>query len=89
MPNRTRIENRAISGLTLDAADLARVSRDRRVITLRRAWMSAEGMDARVWDGIRSAVYRLAREIADATSRSVEIYAAGGYMIEQISPSEA
>ena len=89
MRTQNEIETRAVAGLPLCAADLARVSRDRRVVTLRRRWMSAESMDARVWDAIRRAVVTLAQSIADKTGRSVEIYAAdpNGWLIEAVIPT--
>jgi hypothetical protein len=79
-----RIEDRAIAGLPIDPHAVAAVSRDRRVITLRHAW--PENVDGRVWDGVRRAYQRLAREIANSTGRGVEVYAKQGYMLDAISP---
>ena len=78
------IENRAIAGLPLYGCDVARVRRDARVITLRHVW--GERVDGRVLDGVRRAYLTLARALAHRTGRSVEVYAAQGFMLDQIDP---
>ncbi len=81
-----KIENRAISGLKLRGADVARVSRDRRKMTLRHCWPNE--VDARVWDGVRRAFMLLAYEIANATGHSVEVYDPRGWVLECVEPLE-
>lgn len=74
-------------GSRLDFADVARLSRDKRVITLRHVW--PDDTDARVWHAISGVVTRRAVEIAEQTGKSVEIYAKEGFQIEQIEPLAA
>jgi hypothetical protein len=84
MTPKARIEDRAIAGLAVDPHAVASVSRNRRVITLRHAW--SESADARVWDGVRRAYRRLAKDLANSTGRTTEVYSKQGYMLDAISP---
>ena len=77
-----QIENRAESGLTVSGADVARVRRDGRVVTLRHVWRDTD--DGRVLAGVRSAWMRLARETAARIGREVEVYSAHGDLLEQV-----
>lgn len=87
MTTKSKIEDRAISGLPVDGHAVARVSRDRRKMTLRYRW--PENVDARIWDGVRRAFMRLAHAIADETRRNVEIYDPRGWMLECVEPERA
>lgn len=71
-------------GGQLSFHDVATVSRDRRSITLRHAW--PEDVDARVWNNLMHLVGREAQRLADETGRSVEVYASGGWTIQQYQP---
>lgn len=79
------IENCGIAGTRLDGSDVASLSRDMRVMTLRHRW--PEGTDGRVLSVVRSAFMRGAKEIAKTTGKSVEVYAKEGFMLEQVDPS--
>lgn len=81
MHKRTII-NRGLSGLTLDVSDVARTSRNGKVITLRHVW--AEDTDARVWDAVHRAFMRGALMLAIRTGKAVEVYSAHGDLIEQV-----
>jgi hypothetical protein len=74
---KTEIEGRAISGQRLQGQDVARLSRDRKIMRLRHVW--PEGTDGRVWAGVRRAFMAWAHEIADQTGKPVEIYAKEGF----------
>lgn len=74
------------NGTTIAFRDVARLSRDRRVITLRHVW--PDDTDARVWHAVSTVVYRRAREVAAETKRAVTIYAKEGWTIEVIHPEE-
>lgn len=78
------IINCAISGVRLDLSDVARVSHDRRLITLRRAW--PEHCDSRVWDAIRNAYVSGTQKIANDTLRQVTVYDPRGWVLEVIEP---
>jgi hypothetical protein len=71
-------------GGRVDGSDVARVSRDSRVITLRHRW--PEHVDGRVWDAVSRAFRALAQETADRTGHTVEVYDPRGWMIAQITP---
>lgn len=73
-------------GSQLDGLDVARVSRDKRCVTLRHSW--PENIDARIWAGVRREAWGLAQRIANETGRSVEIYTHDGITLDQIEPSE-
>lgn len=76
MASKRDIENAAVSGLSVDGRDVARVSRDGRTVTLRHSW--PEGTDGRVWAGVIGAARRLARDVG-----ATEVYAArGAYRID-------
>ncbi len=77
--NKTTIENCGLSGLPLTLADVARVSRSRRVATLRHVW--SENVDARIWSGVRRAYALGAQALANKIGKSVEVYARDGYML--------
>lgn len=76
------IENNARSGLDVYGEWVARVSRDKRTLTLRHAW--PEDTCATVWYPIWAAAKRLACEVAAATGRDVEIYSHDGVCLAQI-----
>lgn len=78
------IINAGVSGLPLRGIDVARVSRDKRRITLRHAWK--DDVDGRVWAAIRAAFGDLARSVVKSTRKSVQVYAYEGYMIDQYEP---
>jgi hypothetical protein len=84
MTPKQRIEDRAIAGLPVDPHAVASISRNRRVVTLRHTW--PETADARVWDGVRRAYRRLAKDLANSTGRLIEIYSKQGYQIDAIDP---
>lgn len=84
MSPKKKIEDRASAGLPVDPHEVASVSRSRRVVTLRHAW--PEDGDARVWDGIRRAYHRLAKDLANSTGRRIEVYAKQGHMLDSVSP---
>jgi len=71
-------------GSRLDFADVARVSRDKRAITLRHVW--PEDTDARVWHAISRTVTKRAIALANETGRPVEIFSKEGFRIEQVEP---
>lgn len=88
--SKTDIELAALSGYgpygsALAGSDVARVSRDKRCITMRHAWR--DDIDARVWAGVRNAAWGLARQVADETGRGVEIYASGGWSLDVVEPT--
>ena len=74
-------------GSLLSGADVARVSRDRRVVTLRHVW--PDDTDARVWHGVEQAAYTLAREVVRRTGRPVSILTAEGWCVDQVTPDDA
>jgi hypothetical protein len=78
------IENAGLSGMPVAFADVARVSRSKRVVTLRHVW--AESCDGRIWSAVRLAVSRGAQDLADSTGRTVEVYSARGHMISAHEP---
>jgi hypothetical protein len=78
------IEDRAISGLSLQGEDVATVGRKYASLTLRHVW--SDNVDGRVWDGIRKAYTRLARDLANSLGRRIDVYSKRGDQIDQISP---
>lgn len=78
------IEDRAISGLRVNGEDVASVNRKYGSLTLRHVW--PDNIDARVWDGVRKAYVRLARDLANLSSKRVDVYSKHGDQIDQISP---
>jgi hypothetical protein len=86
MTPKARIEDRAIAGLSVDPHAVAAVGRNRRVVTLRHVW--SEDVDARVWDGVRRAYRRLAKDLANSTGRMIEVYSKHGFMLDSISPDD-
>ena len=84
MTPKARIEDRAMAGLPVDPHAVASVARNRRVITLRYAW--PDSIDARVWDGVRRAYRRLAKDLANSTGRTIEVYSKQGFMLDAVSP---
>ena len=86
MKPKQRIEDRAIAGLPVNPHAVAAVSRNRRGITLRHVW--PEGTDARIWDGVRRAYLRLAKDLANSSKRLIEVYSKHGPMIDVVSPDD-
>lgn len=80
---KTEIRSSAIGGLPLHALEVARMSRDRRSLTLRHAW---EGEDGRAVDAVMMSVRRAARALASARGHDVEVYDRAGHMLDVISP---
>lgn len=70
-----------MSWRTLRGSDVATISKDMRVITLRHVWSN----DKRVWDAVQRAFAEYAREIADATGDLVEIYSKRGDLLGRVS----
>jgi hypothetical protein len=85
-PSKKVIQDRAISGLTIQGSDVASVTKLKggASITLRHVW--PDSTDARVWDGVRRAYVRLARDLANAYGKPVDVYSKHGDQIDQISP---
>ncbi len=71
MRSKADIESAGLSGLPVSFADVARVSRSGRVVTLRHNWR--DNTDARIWSTVRRAFARGAGEIADRTGGTVLI----------------
>lgn len=74
-----------MSWRTLRGSDVATVSKDMRVITLRHVWSNDDDDDERVWDAVQRALAEYAREIADATGDLVEIYNKRGDLLDRVS----
>ncbi len=84
---KSQIENATRAGLPVDFEDVCRVSRDKRVATLRHVW--PENCDARVWSGVHRAYALGAQALANRTGRAVEVYSAHGFQIAHYSPEMA
>ena len=82
---RRDIENAGLSGLPVSFEQIARVSRNKRVVTLRHAW--ADDVDGRIWSAVRRTFLRGAQKLANETRKSVEVYAKQGWLIEAVEPS--
>lgn len=78
------IENATISGIGVDGPDVARLSRNGRVMTLRHSW---NGADGRVIDGVTRAWRAWAERQMQRTGQSVEVYTRGGHCLAQVEPS--
>lgn len=84
------IENVGIGGgiggdTRLDGSDVASLGKNN-TITLRHVW--PDDTDARVWHAVKSAFMNMARGIAKATGKSVEVYSKHGFMIAQVEPRD-
>jgi hypothetical protein len=86
MDTKRKIIDRGIAGLDIDSRLVCTTSRDKRSINVRHVW--PENTDARVWDRVRAAIWRRARNVVAQTGRSVEIYSAHGHMIGFITPED-
>ena len=86
MKHKARIRDRAISGLDVDPAEVARVSRSKRYLTMRHAWQNEDG---RASDGVFTAARRLARSVARRTGKSVEIYHRDGSLLAVVEPEKS
>jgi hypothetical protein len=82
---KSEIESRGRSGSRIDGSDVATLSRDMRVMTLKHVW--SDNADGRVLDTVRRAFMREAHRIADMTGKSVEVYSKHGSMLECVEPS--
>ena len=69
-------------GSRLHFSDVARLSRDKKVITLRHVW--PDNVDARVWHAVSGVVYARALEVAKETGRRVEIFSKEGFQIYDV-----
>lgn len=75
------IEDAIHAGIKVIGPQVASVSKDRRTMTMLHRW-GDEDVARRVNDVAR----RWARDVAKTHGRPVEIYAAEGWMIDQIGP---
>ena len=76
------IETAAVAGLPIDGHAVVSVSKTRRSLTYRHAWLS--DTDGRIWADVSAAARGLAREIASETGRSVEIFGRCGCLYDEI-----
>lgn len=74
----------AESGILTDADSRYVVRSDYAAGTVRYLHVWSESTDARVWDGVKRVAMRAAREVARATGRSVDVYSADGFLLEQV-----
>ena len=77
---KTTIRTAAIHS-TVSGADVARVSRDSRKVTLRHSWESEDG---RAVHAVMTAVRALARTVAEAKGHDVEIHDCAGYTLDVV-----
>lgn len=78
--NKTNVRIAAIHS-TVTAADVARVSRDRRRVTLRHCWVDEDG---RAVHAVMAAARALAREIADASGHDVAVIDRDGSTLDVV-----
>lgn len=78
---KAQLENAAVSGLKLSGTAVARVTRSGTVV-LRHVW--PDDCDARVWDGIKSAAMRLAREVSRKQDTQVCVQHPDGTVIDYV-----
>lgn len=81
---KVEIERRAAYAGLCNIEDVARISRDKRVITMRHVWN--DRTDARAWDVIRRELHTTACELARRTRNAVSVYAKDGHMIDHVYP---
>ena len=81
-----------MSWRTLRGSDVAAVSKDMRVMTLRHEWREQSRRshdDERVWKAVQRAFAAYAREIADATGDLVEVYSKQGKLLDSVASPHA
>ncbi|MHB8564707.1 MAG: hypothetical protein ACYDDA_12355 [Acidiferrobacteraceae bacterium] len=81
-----QIENATLSGIGVSGLDVARMSRNGRVMHLRHSW--PQSTDGRILDGVRRAWLTMAQRQANHLRRSVEVYTHDGSMLAQVQPEE-
>lgn len=77
------ILDRAINGLSLDGADVARVSRYKRSVTLRHSWKNGDG---RAQNAVLGVMREYAQVVANEAEFVVDLYTSNGDCFDHIWP---